>query len=56
LAAAGANIEPDLSGDAEIRIRLDLARAPLARSYSACRGFESLLRHTEKAPQTPRVR
>jgi hypothetical protein len=25
-----------LSGDAEIRIRLDLARAPLARSYSAC--------------------
>jgi hypothetical protein len=30
LAAAGANIEPDLSGDAEIRIRLDLARAPLA--------------------------
>src|SRR5215204_2499186 len=31
-AAAGANIEPDLSGDAEIRIRLDLARAPLARS------------------------
>jgi hypothetical protein len=32
LAAAGANIEPDLSRDADIRIRLDLARAPLARS------------------------
>ena len=31
-------------------------RAPLARSYSTCRGFESLLRHTGKAPQTPRVR